>query len=129
MEKFVAHDLEIILGVKYDATFGPVVLCGLGGIFTEVLKDFALRLAPLTKSDAEEMLSSLKAYAGLEKNAEERRLARRRAAALCPILPWTLNGKIQAVDINPIGFGGDTGSSDRARCQSSYVKSIGDAMP
>ena len=34
----------MILGVKYDATFGPVILCGLGGIFTEILKDFALRL-------------------------------------------------------------------------------------
>ena len=61
VEKFVAHDLEVILGVKYDATFGPVLLCGLGGIFTEVLKDFTLRLAPLVKSDATEMLAALKA--------------------------------------------------------------------
>ena len=54
VEKFVPHDFEVILGVKYDATFGPVILCGLGGIFTEVLNDFALRLAPLTQMDAEE---------------------------------------------------------------------------
>jgi acetyltransferase len=43
VEKFMPHDFEVILGVKYDPTFGPVVLCGLGGIFTEVLKDYALR--------------------------------------------------------------------------------------
>jgi acyl-CoA synthetase (NDP forming) len=68
VEKFVAHDLEVILGVKYDPTFGPVILCGLGGIFTEVLKDFTLRLAPLTKGDAEEMLGTLKAYPVLKKS-------------------------------------------------------------
>jgi len=63
VERFVPHDLEVILGVKYDETFGPVILCGLGGIFTEVLKDYTLRLAPLTMNDAEEMLSSLKGFA------------------------------------------------------------------
>ena len=48
--------------MKYDATFGPVILCGLGGVFTEILKDYALGLAPLTTADAEDMLSSLKAF-------------------------------------------------------------------
>ena len=50
VEKYFAHDFEVILGVKYDATFGPVILCGLGGVFTEILKDYALRLAPLTRT-------------------------------------------------------------------------------
>ena len=67
VEKFLPHDFEVILGVKYDPTFGPVVLCGLGGIFTEVLKDYALRLAPLTRVDAEDMLSSLQAFPGFAK--------------------------------------------------------------
>ena len=57
VEKFIPHDCEVILGVKYDPTFGPVVLCGLGGIFTEVLKDFALRLAPLAPMDAEDIIA------------------------------------------------------------------------
>jgi succinyl-CoA synthetase beta subunit len=104
VEKFVAHDLEIILGVKYDATFGPVVLCGLGGIFTEVLKDFALRLAPLSKSDAVDMLSSLKAYAVLKKTPARIELL---SDALLHLSDLTieLNGKIQALDINPIALG------------------------
>ena len=105
VEKFIDHDLEVILGVKYDATFGPVILCGLGGIFTEVLKDFALRLAPLTQADAEEMLAALKAYPVLQKsphNVEALILALLRLSDLAV----ELNGRIQAVDINPIGLSG-----------------------
>ena len=106
VEKFVDHDLEIILGVKYDPTFGPVILCGLGGIFTEVLKDFALRLAPLSKGDAEEMLAALKAYAVLQKS---QKYLDSLVDALLRLsdLAVELNGKINAVDINPIGLGGE----------------------
>ncbi len=106
VEKFIAHELEVILGVKYDATFGPVILCGLGGIFTEVLKDYALRLAPLTAIDAEELLASLKAYPVLNKNPAQ--LSELTAALLrLSDLALELNGKIKAVDINPIGLGSD----------------------
>jgi len=106
VEKFIAHDFEVILGVKYDATFGPVILCGLGGIFTEVLKDYALRLAPLTTLDAEEMLASLKAFPVLKKfPAHVTKLTA--AAQRLSELALDLNGKIKAVDINPIGIGSD----------------------
>jgi acyl-CoA synthetase (NDP forming) len=107
VEKFIDHDCEVILGVKYDATFGPVILCGLGGIFTEVLKDYALRLAPLTTLDAEEMLASLKAFAVLQKSSAQ---LKGLTDALCRLsdLAVELNGKIKAVDINPIGLGGDS---------------------
>jgi len=105
VEKFIAHDLEIILGAKYDPTFGPVLLCGLGGIFTEVLKDYALRLAPLTKSDAEEMLSSLKAASVIRKTPGHSELITDALLRLSD-LAVELNGQIQAVDINPIGLGG-----------------------
>jgi acyl-CoA synthetase (NDP forming) len=110
VEKFVAHDLEVILGVKYDPTFGPVILCGLGGIFTEVLKDFTLRLAPLTKGDAEEMLGTLKAYPVLNKSKKNVDLLVDALMRLSD-LAVELNGKIQAVDINPIGLGAETGQA------------------
>jgi len=106
LEKFIDHELDVILGVKYDPTFGPVILCGLGGIFTEVLKDFALRLAPLSKGDAEEMLAALKAYPVLKKS--QKNLDSLVDALLrLSDLAVELNGKIMAVDINPIGLGGD----------------------
>ena len=93
---------EVILGVKYDATFGPVILCGLGGIFTEILKDYALRLAPLTDDDARDMLSSLKAFPILEKAAALDLLTD--ALLRLSDLAVELSGKITAVDINPIGL-------------------------
>ena len=81
---------------------GPVILCGLGGVFTEVLKDYALRLAPLTADDARDMVSSLKAFPILEKAASLDSLT----DALLGLsdLAVDLNGKIAAVDINPIGL-------------------------
>jgi acetyltransferase len=113
VEKFLPHDFEVILGVKYDVTFGPVILCGLGGIFTEVLKDYALGLAPLTRVDAESMLSSLRAYPILQKGGAEnsRHLAALSDALLqLSELAVELDGRISAADINPIGL--STGSSD-----------------
>jgi len=106
VDRYVAHDLEVILGVKYDATFGPVLLCGLGGIFTEVLKDFSLRLAPLLKADAHEMLASLKAFPVLKK-VPGRLDVLVDALLRLSDLAVELNGKIRAVDINPIGLAGD----------------------
>ncbi|MBW2228150.1 MAG: acetate--CoA ligase family protein [Deltaproteobacteria bacterium] len=52
---------EFVLGLFQDEHFGPVVMFGLGGIFTEVLSDISLRLAPLTETDAAEMLDEIKA--------------------------------------------------------------------
>jgi acyl-CoA synthetase (NDP forming) len=111
VERFVPHDFEIILGVKYDATFGPVILCGLGGIFTEVLKDYALRLAPLTGADAEDMLSSLKAFPILHKGtATGSSHVHSLTDALLRLsdLATDLRGKVAAVDINPIGLDPDS---------------------
>lgn len=53
---------EVIVGMKRDEQFGPVVLVGLGGVFTEVLRDTALRVAPLTMADAQAMLPELRGY-------------------------------------------------------------------
>ncbi len=57
---------EIILGLKKEPGLGTLVLAGLGGIFVETFKDTALRFAPLTREDAEEMLRELKSFPLLE---------------------------------------------------------------
>jgi acyl-CoA synthetase (NDP forming) len=57
---------EIILGVKRDATFGPLLMVGLGGVAVEVLKDVALAPVPLAPSDARAMLARLKGAALLD---------------------------------------------------------------
>ena len=53
---------ECIIGMKKDPQFGPTVLFGLGGIFVEVFEDVALRVAPLTPSDARTMIRQIKGY-------------------------------------------------------------------
>ncbi|MBW2356775.1 MAG: acetate--CoA ligase family protein, partial [Deltaproteobacteria bacterium] len=52
---------EFVAGIFRDAQFGPVILFGLGGVFTEALADVALRLAPLTRQDAAAMLAEIRA--------------------------------------------------------------------
>ncbi len=53
---------EVIFGLTRDPQFGPVVAFGMGGIYTEVLKDISLRIAPINKTTALEMIKSLKTY-------------------------------------------------------------------
>jgi acyl-CoA synthetase (NDP forming) len=53
---------EIILGLTRDVQFGPVVAFGLGGIYTEVLKDIVLRVAPVDLRGAQEMIRSIRTY-------------------------------------------------------------------
>lgn len=53
---------ELFIGAKYEPKFGHIVLCGLGGIFVEILKDVASGLAPLSFHEASSMVHSLKAY-------------------------------------------------------------------
>lgn len=53
--------IEVIVGLKQDQTFGPVILFGLGGIYAEALRDFSVRVCPITETDAEEMVGELRA--------------------------------------------------------------------
>ncbi|MGE5674094.1 MAG: acetate--CoA ligase family protein, partial [Mycobacterium leprae] len=62
VQQMAAPGVELITGGLADATFGPVLMVGLGGIFTEVLKDVAFRLAPISPAEAETMLRSLKGF-------------------------------------------------------------------
>ncbi len=53
---------EAIVGSIKDPQFGPTVMFGLGGVFVEVLKDVAFRIAPITEEEAREMITEVKAY-------------------------------------------------------------------
>ncbi|MEH7178571.1 acetate--CoA ligase family protein [Neobacillus vireti] len=54
--------LETIVGVNRDLVFGPIIMCGLGGVYVELLKDVSQRLLPITEKDALEMVKELKSY-------------------------------------------------------------------
>lgn len=66
VQEMVEGEREVIVGMKRDPTFGPTVLFGLGGVFVEVLRDVALRVAPLTREDAFEMIKEIRGYPILE---------------------------------------------------------------
>jgi acyl-CoA synthetase (NDP forming) len=62
LQAMVRGGREVILGMKRDPYFGPVLLFGLGGIFVEVLRDVAIRVGPLGSRDARAMISDIRAY-------------------------------------------------------------------
>jgi acetyl-CoA synthetase (ADP-forming) len=62
VQEMAPTSTEVIVGSTKDPQFGPALMFGLGGIFVEVLKDVTFRIAPITESDAREMITEVKAY-------------------------------------------------------------------
>src|SRR5205823_2204921 len=62
LQEMVEGGVEMIAGIVHDPQFGPVVACGAGGTLVELLKDVSVRLTPLTRDDAAEMVRALKTY-------------------------------------------------------------------
>jgi 3-hydroxypropionyl-CoA synthetase (ADP-forming) len=60
VEEMIVGGFEIIIGLKRDPHFGPVIMFGLGGIFTELLEDVSFRVLPLTREDAADMIAETK---------------------------------------------------------------------
>ena len=56
---------EVIFGIKQDATFGPVLLFGLGGVFAELIEDVSLRVLPVDRTDVVEMIQEIRGYEAL----------------------------------------------------------------
>ena len=62
VQEMILGGKEIIIGINKDSQFGHLVMFGLGGIYVEVLKDVAFRLAPLTQTDVETMIREIRSY-------------------------------------------------------------------
>jgi acetate---CoA ligase (ADP-forming) len=62
VQRMAEPGVEMIVGVVHDPQFGPVVACGAGGVQVELLRDVSVRLTPLSRNDASEMIRSLKTY-------------------------------------------------------------------
>jgi len=110
VQQMIKGDRELVAGLIRDPQFGPCVMFGLGGIFTEVLKDVTFRVAPLEMRDALEMMDEIKAKKLLDE-------FRGKPAVNRDILARTLInlGKIgleidevAEIDINPLIIHGDT---------------------
>ncbi|MDQ4073635.1 MAG: acetate--CoA ligase family protein, partial [Thermoproteota archaeon] len=66
LEKMVPKGVEMIVGLQNDSQFGPVIMVGLGGIFTELFKDVSFRVLPITREDALSMIEDLQGKALLK---------------------------------------------------------------
>ena len=62
VQKMARPGVEVIIGMSKDVQFGPVLMFGLGGIWVELLEDVSLRIAPLNRKDAAEMIKEIKGY-------------------------------------------------------------------
>ncbi len=95
---------EVIIGMKRDAQFGPVILFGLGGVFVELFKDVSMRVAPLTKNDIEEMIKEVKAYKILSGYRGEKPVnIASLAGIISRISRLSLKEKhISEIDLNPV---------------------------
>jgi len=95
---------ELFIGAKYENRFGHVVLCGLGGIFVEVLKDVSSGLAPLSMAEAENMIHSLRGFKILKGTRGQQGINIRRYAEIVVRLSTLLRfaTEIKEMDINPL---------------------------
>ena len=66
IQRMCPSGIEVIIGVKYDEVFGHIILLGLGGIFTELIKDRSIRVIPVDEDDIGEMIKELKGAALLK---------------------------------------------------------------
>ena len=105
VQRMIPGGREMILGVKTDPLFGPAVLCGLGGVFVEQLRDVALRLPPIGPADAAAMIAELRGAAILS-GARGRAPADTRALADAIVRVAALadahRDSLRALDINPL---------------------------
>ena len=95
---------ELFIGAKYEPRFGHVVLCGLGGIFVEVLKDVSSGLAPLSYEEAHSMIHSLRGYKILKGTRGQKGINERKYAEIIVRLSTLLRfaTEIKEMDINPL---------------------------
>jgi acetyltransferase len=105
VQRMASEGVEMILGIKRDPLFGPVVLCGLGGILVDVLQDVAIGIPPLSRQQAKDMIQRLRGAAIL---AGVRGKPPADVDALCDAiiglanLAVSLGGQLNGVDINPL---------------------------
>jgi acyl-CoA synthetase (NDP forming) len=95
---------ETIIGIKKDATFGHVIMFGVGGTMVELLKDVQFRACPITEKDADEMINSLKLSKILTgfRNEKTVNLTKLKSILVNASKIPISNPKIEELDINPL---------------------------
>jgi acetate---CoA ligase (ADP-forming) subunit beta len=109
IQEMVKGERELVAGFVRDPQFGPCVMFGLGGIFTEVLKDVTFRVAPLVKKDALEMMDEIRSKKLLDSFRGKPAVNRDILASILVNLGniGLENDDIAEIDINPLIIKGD----------------------
>jgi acetyltransferase len=105
VSEMVVGGFELIAGVVNDPVFGPVVVVGAGGIYTELMRDSACRLAPFDEETAGEMLDELQCRRLLDGARGSARLDVRAAAKALTALSqfaWDCRAQVREIDVNPL---------------------------
>ena len=99
----MASGKEIIIGMKRDSQFGPVIMFGLGGTFVEIIKDISFRVCPVAKKDAIEMIKEIKSYKILEGfRGDDSVDIKGLADLIVKISKLSLKEDIKEIDLNPV---------------------------
>ncbi len=104
MVQRMLRGMELFIGAKYEERFGHVVLCGLGGIFVEVLKDVSSGLAPLSYDEAYSMIHSLRGYKIIKGTRGQKGINEQKLAEIIVRLSTLLRfaTEIKEMDLNPL---------------------------
>ena len=108
VQQMIKGQRELVVGLTRDAQFGPCVMFGLGGIFTEVLKDTVFRVAPLERQDALDMMQDIKANKILEGIRGMTAVDKEMLADILMTVGkiGIENDRIKEIDINPLIISG-----------------------
>ena len=100
----IKGDRELMVGLTRDAQFGPCVMFGLGGIFTEILEDVAFRVAPLSDYDAGDIMNDIKGKKILDAFRGKPEVDRNILADILKAVGQIGldNEQVQEIDINPL---------------------------
>jgi 3-hydroxypropionyl-CoA synthetase (ADP-forming) len=110
VQEMVTNGTEVIIGLLNDPQFGPVIMFGLGGVFTEVLKDVVFRVLPIERADALQMIRETRGHELLRGYRGQKPVSE---AMLVDLLMnagrmgMDLAGKLESMDLNPILVWGD----------------------
>lgn len=105
VQEMVIGGTEIIIGLLDDPQFGPVIMFGLGGVFTEVLRDVSFRVAPIERVDAAQMIREIQGYQLLQGYRGQPPVSEDMVIDLlmnASRMAVDLSGRLQSVDFNPI---------------------------
>ena len=103
VQKFVHPKFELIVGGKTDPQFGPTIMIGLGGIYTEIFQDVSIRVCPPSENDVRSMISQLRAFQMLKGARGQKGISLSQLASILHSVSKLMESEQpKELDINPL---------------------------